>query len=547
MTPQIDHSLARQPRLAEGEDSMDVPREGASLVDLFCIVRRRRLIVGACVVALPVIAVVLSNLSPLKYTATSHLLFRSPMLDQRFFGANSAAPQVDPTRQAATNLRLVQLSNAAARTAAQFPGVSSKAVAAEVSVTSEGSSDLVAVSATDRDRDRARGIANTYAQQFIASRREADVATIENAGETVRSEIAALPLSEKKSARARLLRDRADQLRTFAALQTGNAELTQQADVPTSASSPQPLRNGIVGVLVGLLLGVTLAVVRDRINRRVTSIEELETIYRVPLLGTVPLARQRSNPTAAPKQFSLAMAEAFQLVRVNLLYSQQGRSLKTVLVTSAEPADGKSTVAWNLAAAAAAAGTRALLIEADMRRPSLAAQHDLDAETVGLSDVLSGKASASEAVVTVFVGPAVFGSDESDAPTAPARPESRLDIVLTGRVPATSSDLFESPNLVRFLDEMYKLYDVIVIDSAPPTLVSDTILLGRLADGVIIVGRLNKTGRESSRRLARQMASLKFPLLGVVANCLASHDGGYGYGYRYGKGSRINNCGPGLG
>jgi receptor protein-tyrosine kinase len=215
-------------------------------------------------------------------------------------------------------------------------------------------------------------------------------------------------------------------------------------------------------------------------------------------------------------------AEAFRIVRTNLHYFDTDRHIRTLMVTSAAPGDGKSTIAWNLALTAAASGVRTLVIEADLRNPTLGRRLGLD-RTFGLSRLLSGSASWDESVETLPV--AAHGRTAS------------ITILPSGPVPPNPADLLESHEMSRVLLEAQEQYEFVVIDTPPATVVAETTSLMGRVDGVLLVARLRHTSRQALTRLQQLFANTQAPLLGIVVNYVSGGDG-YGYGYGYGYGSR---------
>ncbi len=217
-------------------------------------------------------------------------------------------------------------------------------------------------------------------------------------------------------------------------------------------------------------------------------------------------------------------AEAFHLIRAHLRYFNVDRELRTLLVASAAPGDGKTTVARHLAGAAARMGARVLLIEADLRRPTVAAQLDISSGP-GLADVLIGMVSLNDAIQSIDLD-------------QPARQDSRgrmLDALVAGAaLPPNPGELIESHAMESLLEQVRSTYDLVVIDTPPLTAVSDAFPLLRKVDGVIIVGRVGRNRRDVAERLHETLTGAGAPLLGVVANGLKSGRlGAYGYAYDY--------------
>jgi capsular exopolysaccharide synthesis family protein len=266
----------------------------------------------------------------------------------------------------------------------------------------------------------------------------------------------------------------------------------------------------------------------ERLDRRIREPKDLEAVYGLPLLGVVPESTALSRSAKGKKNAGAALpaseTEAFHLIRAHLRYFNVDRELRTLMVASAAPGDGKTTVARHLAGAAARMGSRVLLLEADLRRPTIAVQLDV-ASGPGVADVLIGAVPLGEAIQSVDLG----------LPGADGRGAHSFDVLVAGSsLPPNPGELIESHAMESLLQQAKTRYDLIVIDTPPLTAVSDAFpLLGKV-DGVIIVGRVGRNRRDVAQRLHETLTGAGAPLLGVVANGFKSGRlGGYGYGYSY--------------
>jgi polysaccharide biosynthesis transport protein len=482
--------------------------------------RRRLGVVVVCAVLVPAAALALSLTTDEKYSASASLLFRDSALDQQLFGTPLFTEQ-DADRQAATNQRLVSL-DVVTRSAAERLGgtVTTADLDAKLDIESDGQSDVITITATDQNPRLAAEYANVFAHEYVELRQEADREKAKEAQLLVERSLSALTPAEREQPRGRLLREHAQQLETLAALQTGGAEVVQEARIPSSPSSPKPVRNTVLGAVLGLILGVGLALVLDRLDRRIRDPKEVEEAFDRPILGAIPDSTEleRSGPTQPPDPH---VAEAFRMLRANLRYFNIDHRIQSVLVTSAAPGDGKTTVAWNLAAAAAGAGARALLIEADLRHPALAYGLGLQ-RGPGLSTVLADEAAMSDAIQEIPVPERGNG-----------RAPRTVDALLAGPLPPNPSDLLESHRMHDVIAEAEQAYDLVVIDTPPTSVVSDAVPLVPRVGGVIVVTRLAKTTREAMLHLRNQLQNLDASVLGVVVNALGSEGEKYGYGYGY--------------
>lgn len=502
------------------------PDEGSRQADLervLAILRRRAGLIALCFVVTAAAAFGFSELQTKEYSASASLLFRNPGFAEDLFGTTPTASNPVPTREAATNEKLVGLKVVAGRAAKRLPGLSADEVSGMVSVESQGEAELVSVTATSPDPAEARRVANTFARQFIAFRAGTDKAKLNQAKRLAEKEFERLSPEEKESARGQALSRGAEKLGILASLQTGNAELVQPAGLPTSPSSPKPKRNALLGAILGLLLGIGLAFLLERLNRRLRDPEEAQEAYRLPVLGTVPESKaiDATNHGETAAELPFLENEAFRMLRASLRYFNVDEEIQTVLVSSHAAGVGKSTTAWHLARVAASS-SKTVLVETDLRNPSLARQHGLRMGP-GLAELLTHQIDVDAAVQSK---PIAAGSNGADAG------ERTLDVIVAGANPPNPAELIESKAMNELLAQLRQRYELVVIDTAPMGVVADCFPLLREVDGAIAVTRLGQSTRDGAERLREQLARLEAPVLGVVANGVKVRRGGrYGYGY----------------
>ncbi|MGH2840033.1 MAG: polysaccharide biosynthesis tyrosine autokinase, partial [Solirubrobacteraceae bacterium] len=495
--------------------------EESGLREFLQVLGRRLPIVLAAVVIVPAAALAFSLGAEKQYTATAKLLFRDPGFDQKVFGSSVLAPSADPAREAATNVGLVSLDTISARAARALrdANLTPSQIRDKVKVAAEGQSNVISVRATDPSPSFAARLANTIARQYIVFRRDADRSKINEAVALVRGQLATLRPAQRAGPEGRAIKAQVDQLKLLASLQTGNAELVQPARPPRSASSPKPVRNTLLGLLVGIAIGVGLAVLLDRLDRRLRHRSDAEAILERPVLGTIPESRALHDDGGAALHLSGPEGEAFRTLRTNLRYFDLDRDARSLLVTSCAPGDGKSTVARYLAATAAASNVRVILVEADLRRPTLNEVFPA-LRTPGLSDALSGQAAPLDLVQTLALEIVGRSSDLT------------LDVIVAGPLPPNPTDLLESERMSELLIALERRYELVVIDSSPVTVVPDSIpMLGRVG-GVLIVVRDAKSTRAAARNLRKQLDNLGITPLGIVINGAPLYgEGAYYYGY----------------
>lgn len=421
-----------------------------------------------CFVAATLASVALTLRAEKQYEATSALLLR---------------PVTDPQRAVDTNLQLLALPVVADRTAARLPELSAGEVEAAVLSAQQGESDIIQVTATSSSAEQAASIANVFAQEFIDFR--------EGRG--------------------------AERLRT------GRVEIVERATPSSTPVSPKPARNIAFGALIGLAIGLGLALLLEQLDRRVKREDDLAETTGLTLLATIPKRKAFDDEHLGHASLSPAETEVFRLLRANLRYFKARQEVKSILVTSAEPGEGKTLVSLGLALAAVTSGERVLLLEADLRDPGLSRVLGMQA-VGGLSEILdSGQGSnLADAVVSIKA------SDLSDAIG-----DATLDVVPAGAIPPNPTELVESPRMKELLALVEKEYDLIVIDTPPVLVVSDAIPVIAAVDGVLAVSGLGVSTHSAAAELAEQLERLGAPVLGLVAN-FAEHTGrsyeGYGYG-----------------
>jgi capsular exopolysaccharide synthesis family protein len=486
--------------------------EGLSLERVLGVLRRRLPLIVLCAVVVAGAAFGFSKHKTKKYTATASLAFTVDSLSQEIAGlpGNSSNSLLS---QQASNLELVRLGDMAAKTAELLGhGLTAAKVADSLTVKGAGESSVVDVSVTATSPVLAASIANTYTQQFVKEQQAANRQYFKAALSLVHKQLAALSPKQRIGGDGLQLQDRAQTLGFLAELNNGNVQVAEEAVAPTSPSSPKTSKDTVLGGLLGLLIGLGLALVVERLDRRIRGLEELEHIYGLPMLGVVPnsaaLSHSGRGKGGARTAIPPADAEVFSLIRAHLRFFNVNRDVRTIIIASPAPNDGKTTIALHLAEAAARLGSRTLLLEVDLRQPTLTQLLNIQAD-IGLAAVLIGAVRMDEAIQSVNLQPAQGAGTSGHM----------LDLLAAGTVlPPNPAELIESQAMDALLAQARSAYDLVVIDTPPLTAVSDAFPLLTKVDGVVIVGWVGRSRRDAAEQLHHVLASSGAPLLGVIGN-----------------------------
>ncbi len=317
-----------------------------------------------------------------------------------------------------------------------------------------------------------------------------------------------------------------------AGLKSTNVDVIDPAAVPVKPVLPNVPLFLSLGVFGGAFLGLGLAFVLESVDHTISSPEEVEELCQTPILGVIPHISSRESrripvlsrelpvqtgsrtPVAIERPHS-KVAEAFRALRTSVLLAAPGSPPKAIVVTSAQPGDGKSTVSENIAAVLAQSGAKVLLVDADLRRGRLAVGLGLSA-TNGLSEALAGQYRWRDSLVPL--------------PSLP-----NLCVLAAGQRPPNPADLLTSAQLDALLLEWRTEYDHIIIDTPPVVVVTDAVLLSQRADAVMLIARSSRTGRHPVRMARDLLRKARAGMVGVVINDFEIESQYYGYSYNYNR------------
>jgi tyrosine-protein kinase len=290
----------------------------------------------------------------------------------------------------------------------------------------------------------------------------------------------------------------------------------ETADLPVS---PRPLRNLAYAGLVGLIVGAGAAVLREVLDTTVKNAEALETLAGAPVLGTVPYdTGMKSEALSVTSVGRSARAEALRQLRTNLQYMSVERPVKTLVVTSAIPGEGKSSTACGLAMLLAEAGYRVLIVDADLRNPRIADYLGL-ANGVGLTTVLAHQASVGDVMQQ-------YGDD--------------LWVLPSGFLPENPSELLCSQQMTDLLGELREQFDTVIVDCPALLPVTDAAVVAAMADGALVLARSRRTTSAQVTAAVKALRSVDARLLGCVLNMVAVKGSDAYYYYNYSGKKRVH-------
>jgi capsular exopolysaccharide synthesis family protein len=386
-----------------------------------------------------------------------------------------------------------------------------------VTASADTGTNNITIQAIDASAAGAARIANAFAEVYVAWSRDNQSRSIKTAADDVQrrltlaqqqivaiEETATASVADQSRLQAArtlyaTLADKLEQLRVGGQLATGAGSVLASAVADPAPVSPRPLRDGGLGLAAGLALGLGMVFLAEQLDTKIRSSEEAEEIYGAPVLGNIPIdtfnKRETSRLTLLQHPDSPA-ADAYRGLRINLDFVNFESHIKTVIVTSAAPSEGKSTVAANLAIALSQAGQRVVLLNCDFHRPAGGTFLECVNGHIGLSDLL------------------LTGKPEVDAFQQPQGLE-RLVVVAAGSAPPNPSDLLGSSRMQELIAALRESMDWVIMDAPPLLAVADTVALARWADGVLIVTHIGASTRAAARAARDQLEKIGARILGI--------------------------------
>ena len=291
------------------------------------------------------------------------------------------------------------------------------------------------------------------------------------------------------------------------------ARIIEAAQVPDAPVRPKRVQSMIFAALIGLFVGLCLALLQEFLDDRINTVADADRVLQLPSLGYVP-ALSAADAHLLPQMKGMDPAsESYRVLRTNIHFATVDAPARTLLVTSANPGEGKTTTAANLAFAMAMDGKKVILVDTDLRRPSLHTLLDVPA-VPGLTDVLLGH-----------------------APLLPVEIMSGLSVLPAGSTPPNPGELLNSRKFRNLVLELTEQADMVIFDSPPVLVAADAAILASQMDGTILVVETGATKKASARRTLALLKQARAAMLGIAYNKMRSSDapGYYFYNYQYGS------------
>jgi capsular exopolysaccharide synthesis family protein len=499
------------------------PREGSiapSLLDYLQVLRRHKLVFLLIVFIVSGTAVALSIRQPPVYQASARVLLASQN------SSNGASPYVDPARVAETQAELARVPPVLRLAIAAVPEahLSQETLLEKSTVATTLGSDLLTFSVKNTSPELAMRLANAYATAFTQYRHRLDVRDVQTNLDRVRRQLTQLRATGATGSEDyRNLVTEERQLAAQAAIQTPSLQVVDRAHQAPKVG-PRTKRNGLIAFCLGIMLALIVVFLMDALDTRVRSADTIRDALGLPLLGRLP-----APPARLVKGGGIVMlnepasfeAEAFKVLRASFDFANGEHGSRTVMFTSAGNTEGKSTTAANLAVALARAGRHVILVDADLRRPTLHTIFGLD-ERPGLTDVELGDAQLENALRVIPFTDAASGAD---AVNGASRRSGRLQVLPAGHALHDPDELGAERASGRIIQRARELADIVLVDAAP-LLVGDAIALSAHVDALVLITRLSATRRSTLDEVGRILDASPAIKLGFV---LTGAEKGEGY------------------
>lgn len=485
-------------------DRLERVRETEGLVSARSVVKRRWLLIAGIVIACMLAAAAHHERAAKSYEATASVAFQATTLPESALQVSSST-SAEPLRDAATEVLVAHSSEVAQGVRNELhASVEPSVLLNEVGVEAAPNANVLHFTATTGDPVASARLANAFATQYIAFKATAQLTGIEAAQRQLQQQIAALPAGST----ARVALEQSQQrLGGLRAVTGGGANVISQATPPTAPTGTSLKTTIVIGLLIGLAVAFAVVFLIESLDRRIKTIDGFEIAYGLTALAGVPKA-SFGAVSAREREHAL---EPYRILRSALDFAAATRQLDTLLITSAVSGEGKTTVAVDLAHAIALTGRETVLVEFDLRRPTVMSHFGLSPRE-GLTSALVRDISVDELLVRPF----------EELPNFAVLP--------AGRLPPNPSELLGTSNVAKILGELAGEQTQVIVDAPPLNPVADAQILlnNSLIHAVLVVARAGRTTREEIRRARAILDQHLVEAVGLVVTGLTDVSR-YGY------------------
>ncbi len=502
------------------------------------VLRRRKWTIVLIPLLTAAAAVGVSLQIPKVYEGQAEVLLQNRLGDSIF----SNGQQQQQTKTALTEIRVLKSSPVRAAVRKKL------GKAPNISASPIPETDLFVVRAHWSDPKSAANLANEYVSAYIQFRRSqaiddllaasqeiqgkitpldqqidaltAQVAKATTPAERASVDAAVRPKRDALVSQQAIFKQRLDQLDVDASLTTGGAQLVTPAVASDEPVSPKPIRNGAMGLVVGLLIGLGYVLLIEQLDDSVKAKEDAEAASGLPTLGLIPAVPQWRKSTDA---FVISLddptspiAEAYRTLRTSISFIGLDTPLRTLQITSPSAGDGKSATLSNLGVALARAGQRVIVVGCDLRRPRVHEFFGVNND-IGFTNAVMGNVSLDKALQPVHGVPGLL-------------------VLAAGSLPPNPSELLASHRTLEVLKALHTQADIVLLDCPPVLPVTDAVALSAHVDATLLVVSAGKSTKREVHRAVELLRQADAPLVGTVFNGVEDTDDHYGgYGYRYGS------------
>jgi succinoglycan biosynthesis transport protein ExoP len=463
-----------------------------------------------------------------RYEASSRVLLAQTDLGAMLTGVQQ--PFIDPEEIQERELALASSPELYKRVSERTEGELGTGSEIEDATTLDAADQVLVFAVTTDDPGRSVDLANSIASEYLTWRTELAGAAISKAIAQIETEI-------RQSGSTRDLRENLNTLRVLETLNSGSATLLESADEAVK-TSPAPIRDSVLGAAIGLVIALLLVGAREALSTRVRSESEVEEILELPVLGSVQSFPKRAKLVMFGRH-EQAFADTYALLAANLVQNRNGTGQTMVAVTSAVQNEGKTLTASNLAVALARRGENVILVDLDLRKPTIHDVFRLPPRAPGVVQALAGEAKVEDLLWRV-----ALQDEDDDFPRTVVPPRGRR--ASNDRAPAAAAgSLFvlpsggslragsvaQSAQLPEVLAKLRTRADVILLDTPPALQAAEMAELSRHVDAVLVVVRQRTATHRSLRSFSRQAQSWPTTLVGAVLTDTEAADG-YSYYFR---------------